>query len=158
MLSARTLKFQSTRPHGAGLLAVAEAEVGYHISIHPPTRGGTNGCDPARQYPRISIHPPTRGGTCAPRGSAQQHTNFNPPAHTGRDQRVKFDTKHYAISIHPPTRGGTIRPDRVNTDIRFQSTRPHGAGRDDQTADMPALEISIHPPTRGGTRCDRQDG
>ena len=100
----------------------------------------------------ISIHPPTRGGTEYAKYSITSTADFNPPAHTGRDpadiSRVsgliifQSTRPHGAgrggggagsgvgfISIHPPTRGGTVASaPSVNT-VKFQSTRPHGAGR-----------------------------
>ena len=129
-LDNRSLRFQSTHPHGVRRYLRAGLQPYRRVSIHAPTRGATHsrllslsssGCFNPRTHTgcditsgsyifarRVSIHAPTRGAT----------------------DRFITSKPVISVSIHAPTRGATnwLLGVRLADEV-FQSTHPHGVRR-----------------------------
>ena len=101
-----SLRFQSTRPRGARLIANLCMRCCFLFQSTRP-RG-------ARQQ-RPDIRP--------------QYCSFNPRAHVGRDQERDHKAAAHLVSIHAPTWGATGSRRIYFRSYRFQSTRPRGARR-----------------------------
>ena len=113
--------FQSTRPRGAGRIAIT-------ISVNPIIFQSTRLEHCIGREQLISIHPPARGGTLGvvivssalqfqstrPRGAGPVHVG--PPPHPAQFQSTR------------PRGTGLPRCQSGTDGRRFQSTRPRGAG------------------------------
>ncbi len=138
--------FQSTRPHGARLPAVAPVVEHVGVSIHAPARGATGFDGGQLQVLVVSIHAPARGATRngIPRFDVGTFQSTRP--HGAR--RIESELRRLDAEFQS-TRPHGARPnglDFFQGNIVFQSTRPHGARRvDPQNAPLPTLFQSTRP-------------
>ena len=148
-----SVRFQSTRPHGARL-QIFHGQSRNGRGFNPRARTGRDPKPrPPPPTPKVSIHAPARGAT----------------------QFVMQGFDVVGVSIHAPARGATrATSPSAPTFFVFQSTRPHGArhcvpvivllfnfsfnprartGRDPPTnfLSLRSLSVSIHAPARGAT-------
>ena len=170
----RSLKFQSTHPHGVRRQENMRLREKILISIHAPAWGATSrydafrcpsgyfnprtrmGCDAQTERKisnlRISIHAPAWGATDCLIGFLLLFSDFNPRTRMGcdgTDQYMAFTSPDF----NPRTRMGCdfVFVGKVVSCARFQSTHPHGVRP--MRAKNPAAKstISIHAPAWGAT-------
>ena len=129
-LEARTRSFifQSTRPVGGGTYLPSDIGSFIVISIHPPRGGGTVILSDLLRGPiRISIHPPRGGRDMVRRADGRgSHISIHPPrgrrdsGRSGRQRRRRY------FNPPAPWGAGPVYKRQHKQHGKFQSTRPVG--------------------------------